>query len=104
MLKQNIPWMLSTTLQMPEGASVCEISEDWYYNIFDSVPPLTIGEGFFVCGEPYSQTIINSKYYLTYGLFVRVREDEVCRYFFLGEITVIDIPNILSIIHKRIYE
>lgn len=37
-----------------KGKNVAEISSEWYYNIFNAVPPLDYGVDWFICGEPYS--------------------------------------------------
>lgn len=102
-IRDDIPWMTNDKcIEMPEGANVCRIEEDRYWNVFEAVPPIRMGPAWFACSEPYSHIIEDGRYAATYGTYCFAEFGNEARYYFLGHFTQKQLKNIYNIINERL--
>lgn len=103
-LKKNIPWMTNERyIEMPEGADVCRIDRQTYFEQFEGMPPLCVGAQWFACSEPYDHIEENGRYVPTFSTYCfETDEDNNIQYFFLGHFSKQQLRDIRQIIQDRI--
>ncbi len=104
-IREDIKWMPEKGyINMPEGAEVCEISKETYYEMFECMPPLIFSADWFACMEPHSHVWNGTRYAPTFSTFTKVEAPDKTRYFYLGALTAEQIHDIHKIISKNIYD